>query len=80
MGWQSETSSEQIELVASDTSPLARPPQAIWITSAGTVKWEDASRGETHTHSATLAAGFYPISIRKLWATGTTATVLGLYD
>ena len=80
MGWQSETASTQIELPKSDTALIRNPPSGIFITVAGTIKWEDASSGSIHTHSATLPIGFYAIGISKLWSTGTSATVLGLYD
>ena len=80
MAWQSDIANEQILLVKDDDSPLARPTNAIWVVTAGTVKWDDNARGTKHTHAYTLAAGFYPIAVNKLYATGTSAVILGLYD
>jgi len=81
MAWKSETAKTQILLTKSDTADLASIPRAIWVVTAGDVKWDDAAaNNRQHTHTYTLEAGIYPIGMKRLYSTGTTAVVLGLYE
>jgi hypothetical protein len=64
-----------------DSTDLADTPKALWVSAAGTlnvVALNDAAN--TGTALGTLPVGtLVPIRVRRVRATGTTATVIALY-
>jgi hypothetical protein len=70
---------DAVAIVPSDSAAqaLSQPFAALLVTAAGTVKFK--SRTGTITIAASLAAGtVLPINVVQVFATGTTATVMGL--
>ena len=81
MAWKSDTAGQQILLVGNDAKDISPVPSAIMVVTAGVVHWMDAApNDQQHEHTYTLEVGVYPISIKQLFLTDTTAVVLGLYD
>ena len=53
----------------SDTNDLIMPTRVLYIGCAGTIKYTMVG-GDVRTR--TLPAGYHPLQIKKIWATGTT--------
>lgn len=62
-----------VNVAGDDNNDLSQDLRAIVIGAAGAIKITD-DIGATGTY--TLPAGTYPVRIRRLWLTGTTATGL----
>ena len=63
----------------SDTVDLATPTRAIFVTVAGNIVItliDDTD--ETSVTIPVSANAIYPLNIKRLWSTGTTATLFGL--
>jgi len=61
----------------SDTVDLALPADALFVSAAGTLRIATAAGTDV---TVTVAAGtILPVAVRRVFATGTTATVFGLY-
>ena len=71
---RSITYDDMADVTPNDSTPQwpAKPAAGFMVDVAGTVKFVTA-RGTTHTR--TVNAGvIYPIAIKQIWNTGTTAT------
>lgn len=68
-------------IVPSDTTDLAEIPKALWVSVGGTLNVSGVGDvANTGTALGTLIAGtVVPVRVRRVRATGTTATVIGLY-
>ncbi len=65
-------------IAPNDAANLPSSSSYIHIEGAGTLHFEFVSGNE---HTMTLAAGWHPLRIRKVFATGTTATgITGLWQ
>jgi hypothetical protein len=67
---------------ASDTVDLARPARAFYVGSiaGGAAAKITTLAGTTVTLAGLVAGTIYPISVKRLWSTGTSATaIIGLY-
>lgn len=64
---------------ASDTLPLPRTAQGLFITVAGNVRFKDASGYDT-TAADALPVGLFPCQAIQIWTTGLTASGFVLYD
>lgn len=62
-----------IAVVTSDTVDLTDHARALYIGSAGNVK-VDTWGGDTVTFNNVPAGTFMPVSVRRVYATGTTAS------
>lgn len=65
---------EPFSITPSDSVDLATPIRALIISAGGTVKITKLDGVTTDT--LTLPAGQFAIKVRRIWATGTTATGL----
>lgn len=70
-----------LAVTPNDSTDLTDIPKALWISAAGTVNLVAASDvANTGTPMGTLAVGtIIPVRVRRVRATGTTATVIALY-
>lgn len=60
------------DVLPSDTTDIAVTSRAIYVGGAGDLR-VTLSEGDTVTLSA-AGAGWHPIRVNRIWATGTTAT------
>lgn len=58
-------------ITPNDGVDLTITPRAVIIASAGTMK---VTKLDGTTDTLTLPAGIFPMRVRRIWATGTTAT------
>lgn len=56
-----------------DGTDLTTSGRGLWVDVTGNVKFTTVN-GDTDTLSAVAAGVWHPIRIRRVWATGTTAT------
>jgi hypothetical protein len=63
----------------SDTVNLPQVAQALFITGAGNLRYIDASGADSGSAIA-LPVGVFPVQIRRIYATGLTATGIVMYD
>jgi hypothetical protein len=61
------------EVVPADDTDLSAVARALYIGGTGDVKVTMAEGGQEVTFKA-LAVGWHPISVSRVWETGTTAT------
>ena len=67
------------EVTPNDSEDLARPSRALLIGGAGNVT-VDMSNGDNVTLTGLLAGGLYPVRVKRVYATDTTATnIVSLY-
>lgn len=66
-----------LPLTPSDTTPLVKTAEALFIAAAGNVVFIDESGNTTTVTSATIGQ-IYPVRVSQVKATGTTATVCAL--
>lgn len=64
--------------VSDTTGDPAGPFAGLIVTATGTLKFRDMRGGDT-TLSATTVGQIIPIACSRVWSTGTSATVRGLY-
>lgn len=62
----------------SDTVNLPRVAQGLFITSSGTIRFLDASGGDSGV--VTLPVGHFPVQISRIFTTSLVATGFVLYD
>lgn len=62
----------------SDTVDLPRTAQALFITVAGNVRFMDGAGVDQGLMA--LPIGLFPVQIKRIYATGLSATGLVLYD
>jgi len=64
------------DAVKSDTTDLARNARALWITASGDVRFIPTGNGDADPQTLSLPTGLFScVEIRRIYATGTTATV-----
>lgn len=68
-----------VALTKSDTDELVRVPKGLLCTVAGNINVIMADGGTTQVALAVLAGVFYPLEIKQLMSTSTTATVVACY-
>jgi len=59
----------------SDSADLAYTTKGLWVGGVGNVKVTMAG-GDAVTFTAVPAGTFLPISVSRVWSTGTTATLM----
>lgn len=65
-------------VVPSNTANLTDSARSLWVGGAGTLK-VDMLNGNTVTFSGILAGTLLPIQVKRVYSTGTSATlILGL--
>jgi len=75
---KTEPAYDMAAVTASDTADIT-PTRGVYIGGAGDLK-VDTAGGTTITLSATAAGSILPISVKRIYATGTTATnIVALY-
>lgn len=75
---KTEPAYDMATVTASDTANI-NPTRGVYIGGAGDLK-VDTAGGTTITLSATAAGSILPISVKRIYATGTTATnIVALY-
>lgn len=66
-------------VTTSDSANLSPFARAVWVGGAGNVK-VDTIGGQTITINSVAAGTLLPVQVRKIYATGTTATnMVALY-
>lgn len=72
---------EFVAVTPNDSADLARIPKALWISAAGTLSVIGAgTAANSATALGSLSVGtLVPGRVRRVMATGTTATVIALY-
>jgi hypothetical protein len=63
----------------SDTVDLPKVAMGLFITTAGDIRFQDASGGGPAAVVA-LPVGLFPVQIKRIYATGLTAEGFVLYD
>jgi len=64
----------------SDTADLDRPTRGIYVGGAGNLTVTFVESGEAVLITGVLAGTVYPFRVKRVYSTGTTATLLvGLY-
>ena len=58
-------------VTTSDTVDLPKIPRALWVDVGGNIK---VTLLDGTTDTFTVLAGLLPFCVRRVWATGTTAT------
>ena len=75
---KTEPAYDMAAVTASNTANI-NPTRGVYIGGAGDLK-VDTAGGTTITLSATAAGSILPISVKRIYATGTTATnIVALY-
>ena len=79
-GYTLESSaSDHAAIVPSDTIDLTEYPRAIYIGGAGKIK-VTLEGGGTETYTGLIAGSILPVIAKRVWSTGTDATLLiGMY-
>jgi len=62
-------------VVPNDSSDLPRPYATVYIGGAGNIK-VTSENGDTSLFVGVIAGTFLPVSVKRVWATTTTATNL----
>lgn len=70
-----------LAVTPNDSTDLTDIPKALWVSGAGTVNVVGVGDvANTGTALGSLAVGtIIPVRVRRVRATGTTATLIGLY-
>lgn len=65
-----------------DGTDLPSVAYGLYIGTGGTLKVDTANegQGETTVSFAAVAAGVLPLKVRRVWATGTTATGIVAFE
>jgi hypothetical protein len=73
MAGQSDNSPSEypFSITPNDNADLAQITRAVILANGGTLK---ITRLDNSTDTLTLPAGSFPMKVRRVWATGTTAT------
>jgi hypothetical protein len=70
---------EAVELAASDADELARKPQQVLVAAAGNAVVRASGSSADITLTGLAAGQVLPLSLSHIRATGTTATLVGLF-
>lgn len=70
------------EITPSDSADLASVSKGLWIAAEGTVRFTPVGAEDgAYITSGTLAAGtIVPYLVKRVWLTGTTATVASINE
>lgn len=72
------------DVTPSDTAEVSRLggyPRALYVKTGGALKFVAADDADANAQTWTVVAGqWIPIAVRKVWSTGTTATVSAVYE
>ena len=68
------------QITPSDSADLASVCKGLWVAAEGTVRFTPVGNTDgTYITSGTLSAGtIIPYLVKRVWSTGTTATVASL--
>ncbi len=70
-----------IAIAGNDGADLADVAKALYITTAGNIKFTPAGHADASpVGPIAVAAGIFPVMIKRIWSTGLTAAGLALYD
>lgn len=73
------TAKEAVALATSDANPLARKPEQVIVAVGGNAVVRAAGSSADVTFTGLTAGQIIPLSLSHVRATGTTATLLGLF-
>lgn len=68
--------SAAINLGAGSDADMAQPCRGVWVGGAGNVKVTMQRDGTQVTFTAVPAGTLLPVAASRVWATGTTATLM----